>query len=138
MSRSLAKRSNRESVKLEALGKLVKMPKELTRGLAFPKEFKAGVIVDRENAPRYFVFDASSLWDMFCAFDERFEKTASTEEYVHHNPFGWLVDAIESILPLNPKLVVKLKRGIAQAEKLGFVPFRKIMRRFGLSHPRLR
>lgn len=135
MSRSLAKRSNRKAVKLEALGQFVRMPKEFKKGLAFPKEFRAGVVVDKENSPRYFVFDAPSLWDMLCVFDEKFEKVASTEEYVRHNPFGWLIDAIESILPLNPKLVVKLKQGVAQAEALGFAPFRKIMRQLGLTHP---
>jgi hypothetical protein len=133
-SKSLVKLSTKEPVKLETLEKFASVPKELkASGLAFPKEFKVAVVVDKENSPRYFVFDTYSLWDLLCAFDEKFEKHVSTKEYVFHNPVGWLIDAIEEHLPLNPKLILKLKKGIEEAKKLGLVPFEKIKQELGLA-----
>jgi hypothetical protein len=118
-------------VKLQTLDKFTAIPKELR--LAFPKEFKAAVVTDKKGSPRYFVFDTYSLWDLLCAFDEKFEAEVSAKEYVLHNPVGWLIDAIERHLPINPKLVIKLKRGIEEAKKLGLVPFEEIRHRLGLA-----
>ena len=130
-AKSLIKLPTKEVVKLQTLDKLAAVPKELR--LAFPKEFKAAVVTDKKGSPRYFVFDTYSLWDLLCAFDEKFEEEVSTKEYVLHNPVGWLIDAIEKHLPINPKLILRLKRGIEEAKKLGLVPFEKIKQELGLS-----
>ncbi len=70
---------------------------------------------------------------MLCAFDAKFEENAPAKEYVYRNPVGWLIDAIETHLPVNPKLALKLKKGIDEARKLGLVPFEKIKHELGLS-----
>ncbi len=120
-------------VKLELLPKFVKIPEELKKkGLAFPKKFKAAVVIDKGGVPRYFLFDTYSLGDLLCSFDEKFEEHAPDKEYVYHNPVGWLIDAIEEHLPINPKLVARLKKGIEEAKRLGLVPFEKIKRELGL------
>ena len=123
----------KETFKLQALEKLVPIPKTFKKGLAFPKDFRAAVIMDSKKELRYFVFDVKSFWDMLCVFDEAFEKTASTEEYFDQNPMGWLIDAIEKHLPLNPKFIHDLKRSIKEAEKLGTVPFEKIKEKLGIA-----
>lgn len=122
-------------VKLEKLTKFSAVSaKELKNsGLPSPKDFKAGVITDKDGSPKYFIFDTYSLWDMLCAFDTKFEENAPAKEYIHHNPVGWLIDAIETRLPVNPKLALKLKKGFAEAQKLGLVPFEKIKNELGLS-----
>ena len=130
--KSLVKLSGREPVKLETLEKFAACPKELKSSLA-AKDFKAGVVLDKNGSPKYFIFDTCSLWDMLCAFDAKFEENVSAEEYVFHNPVGWLIDAIETHLPINPKLVLRLKKGIEESKKLGFVPFEKIKHELGLS-----
>ena len=133
-SNSLEKFPTRERMRLEPLEKFAMIPKDLKKsGLASPKDFKAAVMMDKNNVPRYFVFDVYSLWNLLCAFDERFEESVPTRVYVRANPFGWLVDAIEAFLPLNPILAAKLKKGISQAEKRGFVPFEEILRKLGLA-----
>ena len=132
-AKSLIKLPTKQRAKLETLEKFAAVPKELKKsGLAFPKEFKAAVVVDKQGSPQYFVFDTYSMWDLLCAFDEKFEEQVSTKEYVFHNPVGWLIDAIEAHLPLNPRLILKLKKGIEEAKSLGLVPFEKIKRRLGL------
>lgn len=128
--KSLVKLSVKEPVKVETLEKLVSIPKELKLEL---KDFKAAVVVGKNGSPKYFVFDTYSLWDLLCAVDTKFEETVSTKEYVLHNPVGWLIDAIEEHLPINPKLALKLKKGIDEAKKLGLVPFEKIKHKLGLS-----
>jgi hypothetical protein len=129
----LMKLPNKETVKLEPLGRFAKMPKELkNEGLAFPGKFKAAVIVGKDHLPRYFVFDTRSFWDLLCAFDAVFEKFVSTEAYTSRNPFGWLIDTIESYLPLKPAFSRELKKSIAEAQKLGIVPFERIKRKLGL------
>lgn len=132
-NKSLIKLPAKEPVKLESLNKFVEIPKEIkSKGLAFPKDFKAGVFLDKHGVPKYFLFDSRSLWDLFCVFDEKFEKSVSDKEYVFHNPFGWLIDSIEEHLPLNPKFVAKLKKSIEEAKRFGYVPFEKIKRELGL------
>jgi hypothetical protein len=131
--RPLMKLANKEPVKLEPLGRFAKLPKELrNEGLAFPGKFKAAVVRGKDNSPRYFVFDTRSFWDLLCAFDSVFERFAPAEAYASRNPFGWLIDAIESCLPLKPSLVRKLKKSMAEAQKLGSVPFETIKRKLGL------
>ena len=130
-SKSLVKLSSKEPVKLELLQKFASLPEELKSGMS--KNFKAAVVVDKKGSPKYFVFDTYSMWDLLCAFDAKFEESVSSKEYVFHNPLGWLIDAIEVRLPINPKLALRLKKGIEEAKKLGLVPFEKIKHELGLS-----
>jgi len=123
----------REPAKLQGVDKFTAVPSDLRkRGFAFPKDFKAAVITDPKGSPRYFVFDTLSLWDLLCASDEKLEASASIEEYAYRNPAGWLIDAIEAFLPLNPRVVRRLKRNMREAERLGLVPLAKIKRKLGL------
>ena len=132
--KSLGKISPKAPVKVEPLTHFAELPPSLkTAGLAFPKEFQAAVVMDRGGTPRYFVFDTPSLWDLLCAADEAFEKAADAKTYVSRNPVGWLIDAIEAHLPLNPRLVAKLKRGLKEATTRGLVSFEKVMGELGLS-----
>lgn len=130
---SLVKLSAKEPVKLEALEKFASIPKELMKAGIKPSDFKAAVVVDKKDSPKYFIFDTYSLWDLLCAFDVKLEEQVSAKEYVFHNPVGWLIDAIETRLPINPKLILKLKKGIEEAKKLGLVPFEKIKHKLGLA-----
>lgn len=132
-TKSLVKKSAKGLMKVEALDKFKELPPEFKKALCSPKEFKAVVATDKNGSPKYFIFDTYSLWDMLCAFDEKFEETASSKEYVFHNPFGWLIDAIEAHLPINPSLSLKLKKGIEEAQKLGLVPFEKIKHKLGIA-----
>jgi len=112
----------------------LKSPKALkASGLAFAKDFKAAVVIDQAGSPRYFVFDTYSLWDILCAADEKLEARLPTREYVLRNPIGWLIDAIEAHLPLNPKLIARLKKGVEEAHRVGVVPFERIKQAFGLT-----
>jgi len=131
--KTLVKLSKQEAVKLEALEKFESIPAELKKSGLNMKDFKAGVVVDKSGSPKYFIFDTYSLWDLLCVIDEKFEKNVSSEEYISHNPVGWLIDAIEARLPINPKLALRLKKGIEKAKKLGLVPFEKIKHELGLS-----
>ncbi len=133
-SKSLVKLSAKQLVKLEALEKFAAIPKELKKpGLIPSKNFKSAVIVDKKGSPKYFVFDTYSLWDLLCTVDTKFEENVSSKEYVFNNPVGWLIDAIEPHLPVNPKLILRLKKGIDEAKKLGLVPFEKIKHELDLS-----
>jgi hypothetical protein len=126
----------KEPVKLEALSKFTSeaSPKNLKKlGLAFPKKFKAAVVVDKKGSPRGFVFDTYSLWDLLCAFDETYEAGVSDKKYVYNNPVGWLIDEIESHLPLNPKLAARLKKNIEEAQKTGYIPFKEVAAKLGLA-----
>ena len=128
------KERSKELVKPLSLDKFAELPTELKKsGLAHPKEFKALVLAGKDSSPRYFVFDTYSLWDLLCAVDEKYEKNVSNKEYVYHNPIGWLIDAIEPHLPLNPKVIAKLKKNIEEAKKTGLVPFKKIKADLGLA-----
>lgn len=132
-SNRLFKLPAKERVHLESLDKFAPIPKALKRyGLAFPKDFKALVVVDGKKSPRYILFDARSLWDLLCVFDERLEEKVSARAYLSENPLGWLIDGIENHLPLNPKIVLKLKKSLREAQRLGRVPFEEIKDKLGL------
>ena len=132
---SVIKLPAKTPVKLESLEKFMAMAAQDLKklGLVSPKDFGAGVLVDEKGSPRGFVFDTYSLWDLLCAMDEKYEESASAKKYVFKNPVGWLIDAIEAHLPINPKLAQKLKKGIEEAEKLGYIPFEKMQRELGLA-----
>ena len=131
-AKSLVKLSGKHAVRMAPLKRFVPLPRAVKASLAFPKDFKAGVVMDSRGTPRYFVFDVQSFWDLLCAVDTAWEANVSDKAYVFHNPVGWLIDAIETHLPLNPKVVAKLKKGLDEAKRLGVVPFEKIKRQLGL------
>jgi hypothetical protein len=99
------------------------------------KNSKAAVIVDKNGVPQLFIFDPFALLDVLSKIDEELVDRLSTEEYHAKsvNPAGWLIDEIESKLPLNPKFVLSLQKSIAEAEKNGFIPFDKVKRDLGLA-----
>ena len=132
-SNSLLKFPGRDPVKLEPLEKIARVPRTIKKsGLAFPKNFKAAVVLGPNKEPGYVIFDIRSLWDLLCVFDETYEKHVSTKAYATKNPFGWLIDALESHLPINPKMIRKLKRSLREAEKLGWIPFERLKSKLGL------
>ena len=135
-SKGLVKRSPKEPVKVITLQAFTNASRALkAAGVAHAKDFKAAVVVDKAGTPRYFVFDTYSLWDLLCAADEKLEARLPAREYVMRNPVGWLIDAIEAHLPLNPKLVARLKKGVEEAGRVGVVPFERVKRTLG--SPRL-
>lgn len=131
---SLVKLAAKDLVKIQELKEFAAVPKNLkASGLVFPKDFKAAVMLDKKGSPKYFVFDTYSLWDLLCAADAGLEESVSDEAYVHKNPVGWLIDAIEKHLPLNPKLITRLKKGIEEARQTGLIPLEKAVKKLGLS-----
>jgi len=99
------------------------------------KGSKAGVVVDKEGAPKVFIFDTFALLDVLSKIDEALVDRLSTEEYHNEtiNPAGWLIDKIEAKLPLNPNFILSLKNSLAEAKKKGWIPFEKIEQELGLA-----
>ena len=99
------------------------------------KGSKAAVIVDKKGTPQVFIFDTFALLDVLSKIDEVLVDKLSTEEYHNKsvNPAGWLIDKIESKLPLNPDFILSLKESISEAMKKGFIPFERIEKELGLA-----
>ena len=99
------------------------------------KGSRAGIILDKEGCPQLFIFDTSSLLDVLSKIDEALVDKLSTREYHSKsvNPAGWLIDEIESRLPLKPEFVQSLKDAVDEAKKKGWVPFSKIQKELGLA-----
>lgn len=95
---------------------------------------RAGVVVDKNGAPQLFVFDTFALLDVLSEIDERLVDKLSSAEYHSKavNPAGWLIDKIETKLPLDTEYIQSLKDAIAEAKKNGWVPFEKIERELNL------
>ena len=102
----------------------------------FPLErgSRAGVVVDKSGAPQLFVFDTFALLDVLSEIDEGLVDKLSSAEYHSKavNPAGWLIDKIETKLPLDTAYIQSLKDAIAEAKKKGWVPFEKIERELNL------
>ena len=98
------------------------------------KGARAGIVVDKENVPQLFIFDTFALLDVLSVIDEALLDKLSPNDYYKKsvNPAGWLIDEIESRLPLNPQYVKSLKKAIDEAEKKGWVPFSKIKKELSL------
>ena len=96
--------------------------------LPIEKTSRAGVIVDRNGAPHFFIFDAFALLDVLSAIDDKLVDRLSTEAYHSKtiNPAGWLIDHIEERLPLNPVYIQSLRDAITDAQKKGWIPFNVI------------
>ena len=92
------------------------------------KGSQAGVMLDRAGAPRYFIFNTEALLDVLSEIDESLSYRLSSEEYYSKtaNPAGWLIDRLETHMPLSAKYVQSLKSAIGEAQKKGWIPFRKI------------
>ncbi len=96
----------------------------------FPLEegSRAGVVVDQKGNPQLFVFDTNALLDILSTIDEALADKLPAADYhsKQANPSGWLIDEIESHLPVSNPYVQSLKDAIAEAEAKGWVPFEKI------------
>lgn len=94
------------------------------------KGSRAGVVVDRAGVPRVFVFDTAALLDVLSAIDERLVDQLPDEAYHSKdaNPAGWLIDELETKLPLSKAYVQSLKDAIAEAERKGWIPFEAVER----------
>ena len=99
------------------------------------KGSRAGIILDKHGAPQLFIFDTFALLDVLSKIDEALVDRVSTKEYHSKsvNPAGWLIDEIETRLPLKPEFVQSLKDAVDEANKKGWVPFSKIQRELGLA-----
>jgi len=97
---------------------------------AFPlkKSSRAGVVIDRQGTPKFFIFNTSALLDVLSEIDERLVDHLSSAQYYSKatNPAGWLIDEIEKKLPLHPEFILSLRDAIDEAKKKGWVPFEKI------------
>lgn len=102
----------------------------------FPLEkgSRAGVVVDKSGAPQLFIFDTFALLDVLSEIDEELVDTLSSAEYHSKkvNPAGWLIDKIETKLPLDAEYIKSLKDAITEAKKKGWIPFEKIERELHL------
>lgn len=86
------------------------------------------VAVLEQGAPRYVFFNINGFLDMLSEIDEKLVDKFSAKDYYSkkHNPAGWLIDEIESKLPVNPKYANSLKQIIAEANKKGWIPFKNL------------
>lgn len=111
------------------MAKLVAWDKIIPKAV-FPltKNSKAAVAVDREKKPHLFIFDTFALLDILSEIDENLVDRLSPSDYHSKtvNPAGWLIDEIESKLPLNPAYIKSLKNAISEAKKKGWIPFERI------------
>lgn len=89
---------------------------------------RAGVVVDKNGSPQLFVFDTHALLDILSKIDDALVDRLSEADYhsKETNPSGWLIDEIESHLPISNKYVQSLKDAIEEAEEKGWVPFEQI------------
>jgi hypothetical protein len=103
--------------------------------IALHKGSKAAVVATQNGIPQVFVFDTYALLDLLSAVDEALVDKLSTAEYHDKscNPAGWLIDTLESKLPLRPDFVRSLRLAIAEAQKKGWIPFEKIVNGTDLS-----
>ena len=111
--------------------------KKIVPPSVFPleKDSRAGVVVDHEGKPHLFIFDTFAFLDLLSVIDERLVDHLSPKLYYskESNPAGWLIDEIETKLPLNPKYITSLKEAIQEAQKKGWISFRKIEQELGLA-----
>ncbi|MBI3335790.1 MAG: hypothetical protein HY001_04830 [Candidatus Portnoybacteria bacterium] len=94
----------------------------------------AGIVADREGHPHLFVFNTAALLDVLSKIDEKLVDRLSSEEYHSKavNPAGWLIDEIESKLPLSDEYIKSLNDALEEARNKGWIPFQKIERELQL------
>ena len=96
--------------------------------LRLGRHSKAAVWYDASGTPQAFIFDTWALLDVLSKIDEPLVDRLSDEEYhsPRTNPAGWLIDEIESRIPLSPRRIRSLKSAIQEARRKGWIPFSKI------------
>ena len=99
------------------------------------KNSKAAVIIDNQGAPQGFLFDVFALLDVLSKVDEALVARLSAAEYHDPsvNPAGSLIDEIEARQPAKSELVLSLRKAIAEADKKGWISFKKIEPKLGLA-----
>ncbi len=114
--------------------KLVPWSKSMVSKFKLRKISRAGIIFDKSGAPQLFIFDTSAFMDLLTGIDDTLVDRLTDEEYnsKEANPAGWLIDQIETQIPLNPKFVQSLKDAIKEADRRGWIPFSKIQKNIGL------
>jgi len=92
------------------------------------KSSRAGVVTDSKGTPQLFVFNTNALLDVLSEIDEALVDKLPTKAYYSKkdNPAGWLIDEIESKLPISPQYVISLKQAIDEANKKGWISFSEI------------
>lgn len=86
---------------------------------------RAALMIDAKGAPRFFILDTHALLDVLSRIDDALVDRLSPEEYYakEANPAGWLIDEIESRLPLKKGYAASLKQAIKEAQEEGWIPF---------------
>lgn len=92
------------------------------------KKSRAAIAVDQKGVPLLFVLDTLAFLDLLSKIDEELADRLSSKDYhsKNVNPAGWLIDEIETKLPLNKSYVKSLKKAIDEARVKGWIPFDKI------------
>ena len=105
------------------------------RSFKLSKNSKAAIVTNGHNRPQFFILDTFALLDVLSAIDEPLSDRLSSKNYHSKsiNPAGWLIDEIESQIPLNPKLVASLKKAVAESNKKGWIPLHKIQTQLKIS-----
>lgn len=114
--------------------KLVAWTKSVLSRFKLSRDSRAGLVLDEDGTPQLFVFDTPAFLDILSTIDEALVDKLTDKEYnaKEINSAGWLIDEIESRLPLNPKFIQSLKDAITEAKKKGWIPFSKIQNSLGL------
>ncbi len=103
----------------------------------FPLEkgSRAGVVLDRAGVPRVFVFNTGALLDVLSVIDERLVDQLPDDAYhtKDSNPAGWLIDELETQLPVSETYVQSLKDAITEAKRKGWIPFEAVERALHLA-----
>ena len=110
-------------------GKLIPWTKfKFLRHIKLTKGSKAGVVINGNGRSKLFILNTFAMLDLLSDIDEPLSNRLSIQDYHSKtiNPAGWLIDEIESQLPLNPKLAASLKKAVTQANKKGWIPFEQI------------
>lgn len=119
-----------KGLKLEAWSSISRFSKiKVSRGS------KAVVYLDKNGTPKVFAFDTFALLDILSAIDEPLLDKLSDEEYhsAKTNPAGWMIDKIESRMPVHPKFAQSLKNAVREAGCKGWVPLSKLCADLGLT-----
>lgn len=92
------------------------------------KKSRAGIVVDGKGVPLLFIFDTFAFLDVLSKIDEELVDRLSSKDYHSKdaNPAGWVIDEIETRLPLRKEYTASLKEAINEAREKGWISFEKI------------
>lgn len=92
------------------------------------KKSRAGIVVDGKGVPLLFIFDTFAFLDVLSKIDEELVDRLSSKDYHSKdaNPAGWIIDEIETRLPLRKAYIASLKKAIDEAREKGWIPFEDI------------